>query len=45
MRFDHAGPAAGFDEADDGDQHRAEPDEHELQHFVEDGREQAAEAT
>src|SRR5579883_979428 len=35
---DHAAPAAGFLETDDGDQNRTEPDQEELQNFVEDGR-------
>ncbi len=39
----HAAPAAGFDQPEDGDEQRAQPDQDELQHFVEDGREQAAE--
>ena len=37
------GPAAGFDEAEDGDHGGAGPDEDELQHLVDDGRAQAAE--
>ena len=36
-------PAADFDQAEDGDEQRAEPDEKELQDFVEDGGTQAAE--
>ena len=39
---DHAGPAAGFNHADDGDEERAEPDQNELQDLIEDGREEAA---
>ena len=34
--------AARFNQPQDGDQQRAAPDEHELQHFVEDSRAQAA---
>ena len=40
----HAVPTAGFDQADDGDQHGAEPDQYELQHLIEDGRKQAAQS-
>ena len=40
----HAAPAAGFDQPDDGNQQRAQPDQHELQHLVEDRREQPAQA-
>ena len=39
----HAAPSAGFDQAEDGDQQRAQPDQDELQHLIEDGGEQAAE--
>jgi hypothetical protein len=38
-----AGPAAGFDEAKDGDERGAGPDEDELQHLIDDGGAQAAE--
>ena len=38
-----AGPAASFDEAKDGHEQCAAPDEHELKHFIEDGRAQASE--
>src|ERR1017187_4947183 len=31
----HAVPTAGFDQPDDGNQQRAQPDQNELQHFVE----------
>ena len=37
------GPAAGFDEAEDGDERGAGPDEDELQHLIDDGGAQAAE--
>ena len=40
---DHAVPTARLDQADDGDQQRAQPDQDELQNFIEDGRKQAAE--
>ena len=38
----HAAPAAGFDQPEDGNQQRAQPDQDELQHLVEDRREQPA---
>src|ERR1700721_577111 len=41
LRF-QVGPAAGLDEAEDGDQERAQPDEKELQNLIENGRPQAA---
>src|SRR5450432_36072 len=40
----HPVPTAGFDEPDDGDQHRAEPDEDKLQDLIKDCREQAAQS-
>ena len=38
----HAAPAVGLDQAQNRDQQRAEPDEKELQHLIEDRREQSA---
>ena len=40
-RFQPA-PAAGFDQAENRNQQRAQPDQNELQNLVEDGRTQAA---
>src|SRR5229473_705293 len=39
---DHALPSARFDQAQDGDEKRAEPDQEKLQNFVEDGGKQPA---
>ena len=39
-----AGDAAGLNQAQDGDQQRAAPDEDELQYLIKDGRTQTAEA-
>ena len=41
-RRHHFRPAAGVDQAEDRNQQRAQPDQEELQHLVEDGRDQAA---
>ena len=39
---DHARPAVGFDEAQNRDEQRAEPDQEELQNFIKNGRKEAA---
>ena len=39
---DDATPAAGFDQAEDRDEQRAQPDQEELQDLVKDRREQPA---
>ena len=39
---DHSAPPAGLNHAKNRDQQRAEPDQKELQDFIEDGREQSA---
>jgi hypothetical protein len=41
---DHALPAAGLDQAEEGDEEGAKPDEHELEDFIENGGEESAEA-